>query len=66
MPASEASSCATTLSEELGEEVEVTLIDKGDAFVFGYSKLDVLFGRTSADAVRLPYARVRQAGGAAS
>ena len=36
---------ATTLSEALGEEVEVTLIDKGDAFVFGYSKLDVMFGR---------------------
>jgi sulfide:quinone oxidoreductase len=47
---------ATTLSEELGDEAEVTLIDKGDAFVFGYSKLDVLFGRTGADAVRLPYA----------
>ena len=47
---------ATTLSEELGDEVEVTLIDKGDAFVFGYSKLDVLFGRTGAEAVRLPYA----------
>ena len=34
----------------------MTLIDKGDAFVFGYSKLDLLFGRASADAVRLPYA----------
>jgi sulfide:quinone oxidoreductase len=47
---------ATTLSEELGEDVDVTLIDRGDAFVFGYSKLDVLFGRTTPDAVRLPYA----------
>jgi sulfide:quinone oxidoreductase len=47
---------ATTLSEELGEDVGVTLIDKGDAFVFGYSKLDVLFGRATPDAVRLPYA----------
>jgi sulfide:quinone oxidoreductase len=47
---------ATTLSEELGGAVEVTLIDRGDAFVFGYSKLDVLFGRTGAEAVRLPYA----------
>jgi sulfide:quinone oxidoreductase len=45
---------ATTLSEELGIDVDVALIDKGDAFVFGYSKLDVLFGRTGADAVRLP------------
>jgi sulfide:quinone oxidoreductase len=46
---------ATTLSEELGAEAEVTLIDKGDAFVFGYSKLDVLFGRATPEAVRLPY-----------
>ena len=46
---------ATTLSEELGDDVEVTLIDKGDAFVFGYSKLDVMFGRRDAEAVRLPY-----------
>ena len=46
---------ATTLSEVLGDDVEVTLIDKSDAFVFGYSKLDVMFGRTTADAVRLPY-----------
>jgi len=47
---------ATTLSEQLGDEIEVSLIDRGDAFVFGYSKLDVLFGRADADAVRLPYA----------
>ncbi len=46
---------STILSERLGENVEVTLIDKSDAFVFGYSKLDVLFGRTTLDAVRLPY-----------
>jgi sulfide:quinone oxidoreductase len=45
----------TMLSEALGDDVEATLIDKSDAFVFGYSKLDVLFGRTTLDAVRLPY-----------
>ncbi len=53
---------STTLSEALGDEVEVTLIDKGDAFVFGYSKLDVMFGRTSLDAVRLPYRDVVKPG----
>ena len=47
----------TILSESLGNEVEVTLIDKGEAFVFGYSKLDVMFGRTSLESVRLPYKR---------
>lgn len=34
---------------------DVVLIDKGDAFVFGYSKLDVMFGRKTLDSVRLPY-----------
>lgn len=43
------------LSEALGDEVEVTLIDENDAFVFGYSKLDVMFGRATPDAIRLPY-----------
>ena len=33
----------------------VTLIDKGDAFVFGYSKLDVMFGRTSRMPCACPY-----------
>jgi sulfide:quinone oxidoreductase len=46
---------ATILSESLGDEVQVTLIDKSDAFVFGFAKLDVMFGHATADAVRLPY-----------
>jgi sulfide:quinone oxidoreductase len=46
---------STILSESLGDKVQVTLIDKSDAFTFGFSKLDVLFGRTTLDAVRLPY-----------
>jgi sulfide:quinone oxidoreductase len=53
---------ASAVSEELGEEVEVTLIDKADAFVFGYSKLDVLFGRTTLDAVELPYSALAKPG----
>ena len=53
---------ATTLSEELGDEVDVAVIDKGDAFVFGYSKLDVIFGRTTPEAVRLPYRRLAKPG----
>ena len=47
---------ATILSTELGEGASVTLIDSNDAFVFGYAKLDVMFGRTSPDEVRLHYA----------
>jgi sulfide:quinone oxidoreductase len=53
---------ATTLSEALGEDIAVTLIDKNDAFVFGYAKLDVMFGRTTPDAVRLPYSEVVKPG----
>ncbi|HEV7942629.1 MAG TPA: FAD-dependent oxidoreductase [Solirubrobacteraceae bacterium] len=45
----------TMLSEALGDEVDVTLIDQGEAFVFGFSKLDVMFGRATLEAVRLPY-----------
>jgi sulfide:quinone oxidoreductase len=46
---------STRLAEDLGDDVQVTLIDKSDAFVFGFSKLDVMFGRRSLDDVRLPY-----------
>jgi sulfide:quinone oxidoreductase len=46
---------STMLSEAFGDGIDVTLIDKSDAFTFGYSKLDVMFGHATADAVRLPY-----------
>jgi sulfide:quinone oxidoreductase len=38
------------------------LIDKSDAFVFGYSKLDVMFGRTTPAAVRLAYRDIAKPG----
>ena len=50
------------LSEALGDDVDVTLIDKSDAFVFGFSKLDVMFGRTTPEAVRLPYRDIAKPG----
>jgi sulfide:quinone oxidoreductase len=53
---------ASVLSERLGDAVDVTLVDKSDAFVFGFSKLDVMFGRTTADAVRLPYRAIAKPG----
>jgi len=46
---------STLLSESLADSSEITLIDKNDAFVFGYLKLDVMFGHADALAVRLPY-----------
>jgi sulfide:quinone oxidoreductase len=45
----------TKLSEELGEDADVVLIDESDAFVFGFSKLDVMFGHSPAETVRHPY-----------
>jgi len=36
---------ATRLSESVPDEARITLIDRNDAFMFGYSKLDVMFGR---------------------
>jgi len=45
----------TRLSEQLGDEVEVVLIDQGEGFVFGFSKLEVMFGRDTAGAVVHPY-----------
>jgi len=53
---------ATLLSEEFGEAANVIIIDKADAFVFGYSKIDVMFGKLPLDAVRLPYQDFRKPG----
>jgi sulfide:quinone oxidoreductase len=47
---------ATMLSEGFGEDAEVVIVDRSDAFVFGYSKLDVMFGRVRPEEIRLPYA----------
>ena len=49
---------ATRLSETLRDAVHVTLIDRNDSFVFGFSKLEVMLGRQSADEVRLPYSGI--------
>jgi sulfide:quinone oxidoreductase len=53
---------STMLSDAVGDGIDVTLIDKSDAFVFGYSKLDVMFGRTTPDSVRLEYRRIAKPG----
>jgi sulfide:quinone oxidoreductase len=52
----------TRLSDELGDDVDVVLIDRTDGFVFGFSKLDVMFGRTTADSVHHPYRDVVKPG----
>ncbi len=38
----------TRLSESVPDKAHITLIDKNDSFMFGFSKLDILFGRRPA------------------
>ena len=53
---------STMLSEASAGEIDVTLIDKGDSFVFGFSKLDLMFGRERPDAVRMAYGDIAKPG----
>src|SRR6201985_3579072 len=53
---------ATCLSETASDAVDVTLLDRNDSFFFGFSKLEVMLGRQSADAVRLPYSAIAKEG----
>jgi sulfide:quinone oxidoreductase len=47
---------ATTLDTALGADVDLTLVDRAEGFVFGFSKLDVMFGRATAGHVVHRYA----------
>ena len=53
---------AAQLSESLAEEVRVTLIDRNDAFFFGFSKLSVLLGRRAPSDVLLHYGEISKEG----
>jgi sulfide:quinone oxidoreductase len=53
---------STILSEALGDDLDLTLIDKNESFFFGFSKLDVMFGRKAPDAVRLAYRNIVKPG----
>ena len=53
---------ATRLSDEFGEEIDVVLIDKSEGFVFGFSKLDVMFGKKTATDVLHPYGDIDKPG----
>jgi sulfide:quinone oxidoreductase len=50
------------LSEAVPESIDLTLIDKGDSFIFGFSKLDVMFGHAEPRAVRVPYSAIAKPG----
>ena len=53
---------ATRLSETIPDLVRVTLLDRNDSFFFGYSKLDVMLGKQSADDVRMNYRDIAKDG----
>lgn len=52
----------TRLAAAFGDETDVVLVDRSDAFVFGFAKIDVMFGRKDAAAVRHPYAALVKPG----
>jgi sulfide:quinone oxidoreductase len=53
---------ATRLSESVGDQAHITLVDRSDTFHFGYAKLDVLFGRKTRDDVLLHYGDISKEG----
>jgi sulfide:quinone oxidoreductase len=52
----------TLLSAEFGDELGLVLIDKSPGFVFGFSKLDVMFGKATAADVTHRYADLAKPG----
>jgi sulfide:quinone oxidoreductase len=53
---------SSILSESMGNDLDLILIDKSDTFYFGFSKLDVMFGRKSPDSVKLAYRNMAKPG----
>ncbi|WP_207346021.1 FAD/NAD(P)-binding oxidoreductase [Arthrobacter sp. E3] len=51
-----------SLAERFGDDIEITLIDQNEHFVFGFSKLDVMFGKETAEEVSHPYSRLCKPG----
>lgn len=52
----------STLSETIGDNLDLTLIDQNDSFFFGFSKLDVMFGRKPPEKVKIPYSSIVKPG----
>ena len=53
---------SSILSTEMGDDLDLTLIEKNDSFFFGFSKFDVMFGRKTAEAVRIQYRNIVKPG----
>ena len=50
------------LSEKLGDNLDLILIDKSDSFFFGFSKFDIIFGHKTSEDVRLYYSNIVKPG----
>jgi len=53
---------ASRLSDSLADQVRVTLIDRNDAFTFGFAKLGILFDGKHAAEVAIPYTELAKPG----
>jgi sulfide:quinone oxidoreductase len=53
---------ATNLREQLDNSFKITLIDKNDFFIIGFTKFDVMFGRRSAAEVKSYYKHIAKKG----
>ncbi len=52
----------TILSEKLGDQLDLTLIDQNDSFYFGFAKFDVMFSHKTSDAIRMYYRNIVKPG----
>lgn len=53
---------ASRLSDAVADEVEITLIDKNDGFVFGFNKFELMLGRATLPEVTFPYREIKKPG----
>ena len=53
---------SSILSEQMGHNLNLTLIDKSDSFYFGFSKFDVMFGHKTPEAVKIYYNNIVKPG----
>ncbi len=53
---------STRLSEQFGDDIDIVLIDQSDGFIFGFSKLDVMFGKKPASEVFHAYSEINKPG----
>jgi len=52
----------TILSEKLGGQLDLTLIDQNESFYFGFSKFDLMFGRKNSGEIKLAYRNIVKPG----